>query len=825
MVLTEILEINAKKYPDKTALVMQMGYRTVSLSYQDVYEWSKKIAVFLERQGLQKGDKVLILAPNSPYWICVWWGSLLGGYAPVPLNIQSTSEMIRKIAEQTEARIIFKFLHFKQDLPQNLKVCEIDFLPEYLSNTDISKFRKTELLEEDIVELMYTSGTTGDPKGVILTHKNLYSNLDSFVKVMSISPDDRFLSILPLSHIYEQMAGFLLPFYSGCQIIYAHSPAAIRDLLKENQIAIMAAVPEFLRIMMDKIETKAEEEGKKKLLEKMLNFSLKIGNKTIQKLIFHSIHKKFGGKLRIIASAGAPLDPLLEKKWSALGFDLFQGYGLTETSPVISCNSHKENRLGSVGKILPGVEVKIAADGEILVKGPNIFQGYFKNEEKTKESFTADGWFQTGDMGEMDKDNFLFIKGRKKYMIKGPGAQNVYPEDIEFELSRIPGVKDSCVVGLEKSGGQVEVHAVLLGEDIKDPEKIIEQANAKLTSYQQITNWSAWPKEDFPRSATRKVKKEEVLKWLGAKEKSVEEPPSQVEKKTPLERLLAQVTNTDVALIRKNTKIVSELRLDSLLRVELVARIEEQFGAAVEESKITGDTKVSDLEEIIKKQGIPARRPAFKRWPLASAASFLRTALQTFFIFPFFRIFVKLRVEGLEHLKGLSLPVVFMPNHLSYMDSVMVIMALPFKMRKKIAFAAAVDVLYKTYRHFARPMELLFNTFPFPRREYENIKFGLEYFGKLLDKGWSVVVYPEGKISLTGELQPFKRGAGLIATEMDVPIVLVRIVGAQQILPSGKFIPKKRGEVVVKFGRPIKFQRSDSYIEVTEKLTKTMGEL
>lgn len=825
MILTDILEKNAKEHGNRTALLMKMGYRTVSLGYQDIYEWSRKVAVFLEQQGLQKGDKVLLLAPNSPYWICVWWGSILAGYVPVPLNIQSTSEMVRKIAEQTEAKIIFKFLHFKQDLPRNLKVYEVDFLPEYIDNIDITKFQKPGISEEDIVELMYTSGTTGDPKGVILTHKNLYSTLNSLVSIIPISPEDKFLSILPLSHIYEQMAGFLLPSYRGCQIIYAHSPTAIGDLLKEHRVTVMAAVPEFLRVVMSKIEAKAEEEGKKKLLDKMMILSLKIKSQGIRRLIFHSVHKKFGGKLRTVASGGAPLDPLLEKKWNALGIDLLQGYGLTETSPLVSCNTYKDHRLGSIGKVLPGVEVKIADDGEILVKGPNVFQGYFKNEEKTREAFTADGFFQTGDIGELDKDGFLYIKGRKKYMIKGPGAQNVYPEDIEIELNKIPGVKDSCVVGLGKAGGAVEIHAVLLGENIKDPEKIIGETNKKLASYQQITSWSIWPKEDFPRSATRKVKKEEVLKWL----KQREERPSFVkatgdEIKTPVMRLLADITGVAVEQIRPSTKIVSELNLDSLLRVELVARIEEKFAITVDETKIDSETTVSDLEEMIKKRGPIKKAPSFKSWPLSIWTPWGRVLAQILIIFPLARIFVKLKIEGKERLENLPLPAIFMPNHVSFLDSLVLLMALPLKIRRKIAFAAAQDVLYEKYQKIAWLAELFFNAFPFPRQEHENIKAGLEHMGRLLDKNWSIAVYPEGKMSLTGELLPLKRGAGLVGVEMDSWVVPVKISGTADIMPAGKMIPRKRGQVSVKFGQPLKFKKSDSYIEVTERIEEVMKE-
>ncbi|MBI2033525.1 MAG: AMP-binding protein [Candidatus Liptonbacteria bacterium] len=838
MVLTNILEKNAKEHGNRTALVMKMGYRTVSLSYGDVYEWSKRVAVFLERQGLQREDKVLLLAPNSPYWICLWWGSILGGYVPVPLNIQSTSELVRKIAEQTGAKVVFKYLHYKQPLPSNLSVFDAEFLNEIVSKSEGANFRKPPIKEKDVAELMYTSGTTGDPKGVILTHKNISSNLEAILKIAPIAETDKFLSILPLSHIFEQVIGFLLPYAKGAPIVYAHSPAAIRDLLREHRITTMAAVPEFLRVVMMKIEAQAQEGGKKKMLEILMKISGAMKLKLLQRILMRPILKKFGGRFHTVISGGAPLDPELEKKWNALGVYLLQGYGLTETSPVVSSNSYEDQRVGSVGKILPGVEVKIAPDGEILVKGANIFQGYFQNKEKTKEVFIADGpstalgasWFKTGDIGELDKEGFLYLKGRKKYMIKGPGAQNVYPEDIELELNKIPEVKDSCVVGVEKSGGQVEIHAVLLG-DIKDPEKIITRVNKKLSSYQNIAGWSIWPREDFPRSATRKVKKEEVLRWLKASK--IPTPPTLVG--TPLTRLLSEITGHDVSGISQKTKIVSELNLDSLLRVELVSRIEEGLGITVDEAKISSETTVLDLEEMIKKspdgrspvgrQEPTQKAPPFKNWPLTRRASLGRMLTQILIIFPLARIFAKLKIEGKDRLENLPLPAIFMPNHVSFLDSLFLLMALPLKIRRKIAFAAAEDVLYEQYKNIAWLVELFFNAFPFPRHEHENIKAGLEYMGRLLDKNWSIAVYPEGKMSMTRELLPLKRGAGLVGVEMDSYIVPVKISGTADIMPAGKIMPRKGGQVSVKFGKPIKFKKSDSYIEVTRKLEGVLKEL
>jgi long-chain acyl-CoA synthetase len=572
--LTTLLEESAKKFPKKPALTMQMEYRTVQLSYEEVYSLSKKIACFLSANEIEKGDKIILLAPNSPYWICMFWGGLLNGVVLIPLNTQSTPEMIERVIKRTSAKAIFKTIHHKQNFPKDLKVFEIELITKYVSHFKDSNFKKTKIKENDLAEIMYTSGTTGDPKGVMLTHRNLFSNSDAVSKLIPITPKDKLLSILPLSHIFEQTAGFLIPFKCGAHIIYAHSPAAIVNLLKKHRVTKMIAVPDFLSLIMNKIESKAKEKGRLKALKKMMWLSQKIHFKPTQRLLFRKIHRTFGKKLRMVASGGAPLDAKLEKKWEAIGIDLLEGYGLTKTSPIISTNTYSAHRLGTVGKIIPGVEVKIGSDSEILVKGPNVFQGYFKNNEKTKEAFTSDGWFKTDDLGELDENGFLKILGRKKYMILGPGGQNVFPEDIEFELNKISEVKDSCVVGIEKESGRTKIHAVLLlNEKQVEAEQIIEAANRKLASYQQITAWSTWPQKDFPRSQTRKVKKGEVIKWLESKEKISKE---KTEDSTPLTEILHEITETKLSHISSQTTM-RELSLDSLLRVELVARIGEKF--------------------------------------------------------------------------------------------------------------------------------------------------------------------------------------------------------------------------------------------------------
>ncbi len=822
MILNKILEESAHKFPNKPAVTMKMGFRIKTLSYKEVFELSKQIAIYLEKQGIKKGDKVLICAPNSPYWVCVFWATLLRGAIIVPLNIQSTKQIIESIAKQTEAKIIFKYLFLKTELP-NIKQIDIECILDLVENYHPKNYEQVHVDENDLFQIMYTSGTTGEPKGVMLTHKNVFSNLIEISKIIMVSPSkDRLLSVLPLSHIYEQTMGFLLPFWNGIEIIYAHSYSSVRSLMKKYKITKMVAVPEFLHVLMNRIELELENKKRKNLFEKLQKISLKINKRFISRILFYPILRQLGGKINLIASGGAALDITLANKWRALGIRILQGYGLTETSPVVATNTFSEIKIGSVGKPIDGIQVKLGPDKEILVKGPNVFAGYYKNEEKTKESFTVDGFFKTGDLGEFDKDGFLYIRGRKKYMIKSSGGQNVYPEDIEGELNKF--VKDSCVIGIEKDHGAVEIHAILILDNSKkeNPEKIIEKVNLNLASYQQIHSWSIWPDSDFPRTVTKKIKKEEVKKLIENKLK--ETAKIQESKKSKLIQIIAQITGTDIAKINDETKIVKDLHLDSLMRIELVSLIEENFGILINETDIKPNTTVKEVEEIIKLKKPVKELPPLKKWPRSWIIFIPRVILQEIF-FILTKIFVKLNVEGLENLKNLKLPAMFMPNHISYLDSVVVPMAIPISIRLKLSFAAARDVLYKSYKYLVIPAELLFNSFPIQRKEGENIKLGLDFIGEMLDSSFSVVIYPEGKMSLDGKLQNLQKGAGLIATEMDVYIVPIKIIGTNEIVPYGNVFPKKRGKVTVKFGKPLKFNRCDSSQIVIEKIHEAMKSL
>lgn len=835
--LVDLLETSKRKFAKFCVFSMKPRYRTMSWTYEELYNFACGMAKLLEEQGLKKEDRAILWSPNSPYWQGAFWGCLLKGIIVVPLMVQSKPEFIQKVARKTGARILLKPSFFKKPHTISCKTIDIDLRDEFCRTPFL--FQRSYIGEDDVAEILYTSGTTGDPKGVILTHKNIVSNLKSVFPLISAKSLDVSLSVLPLSHIFEQILE-LRALASGMKIVYIPSPASsiIFRALVENKVTKLAVVPEFLRLSLQRIEQEIRERG----IEGVFNALCRISSFlpfSLRRILFWNIHKKFGGKLQMIFYGGASLDIVIAKKWQAMGFRLLQGYGLTETSPVVTITPLNSLNLKSVGKVVPGVQVKIAEDGEILVKGPNVMVGYWKDARKTRSAF-EDGWFKTGDMGYFDEKGFLYLKGRKKFMILTESGQNVYPEDIEAELNKEEGVQDSCVIPLEK-GGRTEIHAVLLAPylsalqkgaglgQIASPELLINRVNKRLASFQQIQSWSIWPFPDFPRTLTRKAKRYEVLKYI---QEHIPPEEFRLNKKivSPLVSILAEISGKPGSLIGPKTNLLRDLKFDSLMRIELVARIEEKFGIEVDEAAIGAKITVQDLEELLKEKPRKKIRHRLLAWPRFPIVKTTRAFLQYVFLFPLLSILTKIEVEGIENLRALKDirgPIIFMANHQSGLDGLVVLKALPAFWRKSLAVATATEIIFERFPFLQFLLIPLIYLYPFQR--VGQIKSSLEYTGFLIDRGYSILIFPEGRISATGKLLPLKLGAGVLAVEMGVPIVPVRISGTGRILPvhwQTRFYPRGiRGRVQVKFGKPLYFDKKTSYGEARRIIEKELHRL
>lgn len=819
--LVDLLVEASARFQKSPALTMKMGYRTVSLTYGQLYEKSIQMAFSLQSRGIGSGDHVIICAPNSPAWVIAFWGCMIQGAVLVPLAPQNSQKLIDKIIEQTGPKL-FIGSRVSRKTAGNIPQIAAENIFDLIADVPLKKdgMSSHNLSEQSLALIMYTSGTTGDPKGVMLTHGNICSNVLALQPIVPLNgPKERLLSVLPLSHMLELTIGLLLPLSKGAHIVYAHHHGAVGALLKRYLITKMIAVPELLRVVMLKLSSKFSSMHLFWLLKGMLKIS-GIFPLALRRAVAFPLRALIAPQLDAVASGGAPLDTELEGFWNNLGIEVMQGYGLTETSPVVSTNTFGIHKAATVGKPLENVEVAFGSDHEILIKGPNVFVGYYKNPEATQNAMTPEGYFKTGDIGSIDADGFLSINGRKKYMLKGPGAQNIFPEDIEHELIKIQGVRDACVIGLERDSGHVEIHAVLLLEKKVSPDAVVKEANSHLEAYQQISGFSVWPEEDFPRTVTKKVKRDPVKQAIVA---GKEDTPTGIGRGSLLHQLIADIAGVPVEQVTDQSTLMKDLTFDSLMKVELITHIEQRYNTLIDEGTITQQTTVAQLEQIIKTSK-NIKPPRVSSWQRGRLVRFLGDCLLAFLCFPA-RWYFKIRIHGAEHFSQLSGPALIMPNHVSLLDGLLVAAALPRAVRRKISFAAGYDVLEKQYWFASWFMKFVFNAFAFPRKETDQISIGLENVGTMLDEGFHVVVFPEGQLSPDGTLQTLKQGAGLLATTMGVPIVPMILKGVTDGVVYDTLVPKKRVPVTVRIGRCVRYMSYKDMHDVTHQIQQQLEAL
>ena len=491
--INQMVQNTIQQYGSKTALSHKVDKKYQDISYATLAERIKDFCLGLTELGLQKGDRVALLSENRPEWAITDLATLAGGGVTVPMFSTLTSAQVEYIVRDSGAKILCvsserqlqKIKDWDANVPTNLQhivifddlqddsvrtfdqVCE---LGQQVENGDQVYQQASDAVgPDDLASIIYTSGTTGDPKGAMLTHSNFMSNAQAAMRIVSITPDDVFLSFLPLSHVFERMGGHYLPLSGGATIAYAESLFTIRQDMQEVRPTIMMSVPRLYEGMHERIIRSVKEGSSTK--QKIFHWSVGVGAKVSQaiqrkrkpnpilslkasianKLVFQKLKAVTGGRLRFFVSGGAPLSKAIAEFFHAAGILILEGYGLTETSPVISVNQPDRWKFGTVGPIVPGVEVKIAEDGEILSRGPHIMQGYFNKPSDTAEAIDADGWFHTGDIGEIDEEGFLAITDRKKNILVLSNGKNVAPQPIENQLKQSPYISEIMLLGDQRS--------------------------------------------------------------------------------------------------------------------------------------------------------------------------------------------------------------------------------------------------------------------------------------------------------------------------------------------------------------------------------------
>lgn len=826
--LIELSDEISKKYGNSPALLFKPGFKYVSWSYKTLSQDSEKAAGYFQSLGLEKGDRVLIWGPNSPMWVITFFACARAGIILVPLDIKSPPEFVENVKSQTNPKFAFVSKATPSECESiGVPLIYMEDLPSLYDQ--FSYYEKIDVSEDDLIEVMFTSGTTGDPKGVMLTHKNLISNLDSVSKVITGKKSDRLLSILPLSHMFEQMGGMLFPLKIGANVTYVTSrrPKAIFKTMQDRKVTVMLLVPQALDLFKKGIEREIERQGKAKIFRKLMDLSNHVP-KFARKLIFRSLRKQLGGSMRLIFAGGAPLQEPVGKWWESLGIDVIQGYGATEASPVIACHPESNPRYDSPGSPVPGVKIKIADDGEVLVSGDNITPGYWKNDEKTNEAF-ENNWYKTGDQGLIDSNGFLRLSGRKKDMIVLSNGQNVFPEDIETILVQHDSIIDAAVVGLDTEEG-IEVHAALLLTNQLDAAPSVAWANSQLASHQRIRKHTVWKAEDFPRTHTLKIKKPLVIEALldGSANEEISEKSSDTESEDPLTKVLSDLSGISPIQLHNSLKLESDVGLDSLGRVELLSAIEEDLEIFIDDGNISPETTIADLQLLVSTADKTSKQRAPINWGLNLWVKSVRKFIQSIFIFPMLSISYKIEVKGREHLSAIEGPSLLIGNHVLHMDHALYIKALPSNIRKKLAVAAGAHMYNNLVRGFI--ITLLGNAFPFATAKAEkthnkgNVRDSLENMGTIMDRGWSVLIFPEGELTVGGPMKPFLSGTGLMAVAGNLPVIPMSIQVDK--LGSPVYIPfLRRGKITVTFGKPMSPPWNGTPDQVTSMLEKSVSEL
>ncbi|MEZ5365361.1 MAG: AMP-binding protein [Bryobacterales bacterium] len=826
-----LLEVFARmdRLGRREAVRWNNGYRTRVWSYAELCARSRAFAGELERRGIGRGDCVLVWGENRPEWLAAFWGCVLRGATVVPVDFHSSAGLAESIAARTRAKLCLVGDETKpgDGLGETMRLAALEELPE-------ARPAAVEVSPDDAVEIVFTSGSTSEPKGVVHRHRNICANLSGVAKEMDrygwatwpFQPI-RCLDLLPLSHLFGQTMGLYIPPLLGGSVVFSSElgGTALLDLIRQERISVATGVPAMLSGLKERVEkeldgppAKLERKGWASVFEAWWRH--------------RKIHSRTGWKFWAFVVGGARLDEELETFWKRLGFAVVQGYGLTEASPVVALNHPFSTRSGSLGKPLPGQEVKLAPDGEILVRGASVASEYYGGSKGEEGSTRFEGgWLHTGDLGEMDAEGRLYYRGRKRDLIVKPDGLNVHPQDVEKALVAEAGVREACVIGT----GAGRVHAALVLADGADAGALVGRANGRLEPYQRVQEWSLWDERDLPRTAsTLKIRRGELAEMVAARTGA--EPPR---KRSEVEELLGR----DLPQAAEDARLEEDLGLSSLERVELLSRIEDKAGTTIDEERFARARTVADLEAMMASErkaeelGGPPQFLLEPRWTRWLPVRALRRAALDWWILAMFKHYLPLKVEGIENLEALDGPAIFAANHSSHLDTAAVLAALPKKLRRRLAPAMSQDY----FGDFFKPRPgvgwklraeaglsylaalTLFNAFPLPQK-MAGARRALRYAGEMVDAGYSVLIYPEGTRTEDGKILHFQPGVGLMAQRLGVPVVPVRLRGLFEVYSVHHEWPEVH-EVGVSFGEPLRFAAHEGFAEVAAQVEAAVRKL
>lgn len=858
--------------PDKVAMTLIDSAGKKSTTFGSMLAQVRSIAYRLSQEDIAFGDRVALVGENHPNWAVAYLGILYRGAVVTPLDPAATTGALAAFLGDSETKLAFvspasleKFRAACEQLGRNIPAVALRPLTQPNGLEDFEEWAQTPFSQDfketpppatanDLALLIYTSGTTGVPKAVPLTHGNIYAESDKVQEVMHVSDREVILSLLPLFHNYSQIVNLWLATIIGAQVVYLTelSSAEIERGLREGGATTLVGVPRLWYLFHKKIfdAVKASSMPIRVLFQSMLvvnGWLRDLLGINAGRLFFRRVHQSFGGRLRLAVSGGASFDANVARDFHRLGFTILQGYGLTETSGAATVTRFEDNKVGSVGTPLNGVEVKIdqpgeAGVGEVLIRGSVVMSGYYHNPEANREAFTSDGWFRSGDLGRFDDAGHLYIVGRKKDIIKLPSGKNVFPEDVEAHYEHSPFVSEVCVLGLKDEesrfqGAEKLCAVVVPNFDYLKSQRIanarnwvvweLENLGRELPEYQRVHDF-VLRAEPLPRTSTRKVRRFELKDQLEISR--VERAPGKAPDLSPADRALMESPAgravmtaikqhlTDIRVIQPGMNLEIDLGLDSLARAECVASTEQILGVELKgelpnvqtvaeliqlaNAKIAGGQQLGELagsqfswhnELIGSSEDTAGTVSLLKHKP--AVASFAYVVLKIIYIAA--RVLFRMEIKGREVLTDLEPPYLICPNHQSYVDAFLVCSTYPHRVLQNTFHVGAS--MYFTNAAMAQVANLI-NVVPIDPDE--QLLRAMRAGANGLRAGKILNIYPEGQRSFDGQLHGFKKGAAILATELNMPIVPVALDGTYRIWPrkSWRF---KLAKVKIAFGEPI----------------------
>jgi long-chain acyl-CoA synthetase len=892
--LYERFSRSASLFGGRTAVEVQRRDSLESWSYERLRSFAETMAARLAAEGVGPGDRCALLAENDASWCAAFLGMLRLGAVPVPLDTTYTPAQIAKLLSDSDAKLIAVSPRFRNELeqiPESVTparpILVLSHDPQPAPANPAALAPAATVKPEDPAVILYTSGTTSDPKGVVLTHGNLLCEIDAVLHVISFTDDDAVLGVLPLFHALAQVANLLVPFSVGARVVFLET-LNTNDLLRalrEREISAFCCVPQFFYLIHERVlEQVARASRPRRLAFRLLlwlagtlreQLGVNLGPR-----LFSRVHRALGPRMRVLVTGGSRFDPRIGRDLYRLGFNVLQAYGLTETSGAATVLRAGDRRVDSVGQALPGVELKIVPGegtgdiGEIAIRGTVVSPGYFRRADTNAEVF-RDGWLHTGDLGRLDASGRLYITGRAKEMIVLGSGKNIYPEEIEAHYVRSPYIKELCVMGRSLPGAPSaeRLHAVVVPDfEVLRERRILNSReilrfeignlSTELPGHKRILSYDIVP-DDLPRTTTRKLKRFEIERKLGpdgidrsgdARVAHGSRDATDVAWSTdPHVSRVAQLLRDavrDVGAIGPTSNLELDLGLDSMARVELLASLEARFGVSVPDEVAQRLFTVDELVEAVRPSGGDSGEDTavdFDPWQkllgnISDDDPVVAPILveRPWFIYLLYAgakllyavawLLLGLRVSGREHLPKQG-PFLISPNHQSFLDAFLLVSVLPFHAVRDLFYVGASEYFDTPFwAWIARLIHLV------PVDPDTNLVRAMRAGAHGLRRGKILILFPEGERSLDSEIKEFKKGAAILSLNVGAPIVPVALDGIHEIWPRAhrprwsKLLPLSGARARICFGPPLQPSAGaqpgdEEYSSVTARLRGAIGEM